>query len=171
MIGSSLSNGAVVQPIEESLGCCCFVQARGDDLATRPALLAGGRTDIVCCRKSDVMGHVVTWLSVPFGQDALPEQCSSWAAEENLGVVSLGALPLFSAASPVPHSLLFFFSSIQSLTSLFYGEQSEKEKSPSESSPLDVDNKDVVSTQQLRQRQSAAALGILSKTTLRCPGH
>uniref|UniRef100_A0A803XPV5 Transmembrane protein 63C n=1 Tax=Meleagris gallopavo TaxID=9103 RepID=A0A803XPV5_MELGA len=29
-----------------------------------------------------------------------------------------------------------------SLTSLFYGEQSEKEKSPSESSPLDVDNKD-----------------------------
>lgn len=35
--------------------------------------------------------------------------------------------------------------SLQSLTSLFYGEQSEKEKSPSESSPLDVDNKDVVS--------------------------
>ena len=35
--------------------------------------------------------------------------------------------------------------SLQSLTSLFYGEQSEKEKSPSESSPLDTDNKDVVS--------------------------
>lgn len=35
--------------------------------------------------------------------------------------------------------------SLQSLTSLFYGEQSEKEKSPSESSPLDADNKDVVS--------------------------
>lgn len=32
-----------------------------------------------------------------------------------------------------------------SLTSLFYGEQSEKEKSPSENSPLDADNKDVVS--------------------------
>uniref|UniRef100_A0A8B9FIM7 Transmembrane protein 63C n=1 Tax=Amazona collaria TaxID=241587 RepID=A0A8B9FIM7_9PSIT len=32
-----------------------------------------------------------------------------------------------------------------SLTSLFYGEQSEKEKSPSESSPLDTDNKDMVS--------------------------
>ncbi|XP_042299372.1 calcium permeable stress-gated cation channel 1 [Sceloporus undulatus] len=30
-----------------------------------------------------------------------------------------------------------------SLTSLFYGEQSEKEKSPSETSPLDADNKDV----------------------------
>ncbi|XP_030070672.1 calcium permeable stress-gated cation channel 1 isoform X2 [Microcaecilia unicolor] len=30
-----------------------------------------------------------------------------------------------------------------SLTSLFYGEQSEKEKSPSESSPLDLDSKDV----------------------------
>uniref|UniRef100_A0A8B9S5D6 Transmembrane protein 63C n=1 Tax=Apteryx owenii TaxID=8824 RepID=A0A8B9S5D6_APTOW len=29
-----------------------------------------------------------------------------------------------------------------SLTSLFYGEQSEKEKSPSETSPLDTDNKD-----------------------------
>lgn len=38
------------------------------------------------------MGHVVTWLSVPFGQDALPEQCSSWAAEENLSVVSLWLL-------------------------------------------------------------------------------
>uniref|UniRef100_A0A803YG80 Transmembrane protein 63C n=1 Tax=Meleagris gallopavo TaxID=9103 RepID=A0A803YG80_MELGA len=41
-----------------------------------------------------------------------------------------------------------------SLTSLFYGEQSEKEKSPSESSPLDVDNKDVVSTQQDEEIQS-----------------
>lgn len=82
----------------------------------------------------------------------------------------MAALLLFSAAFPVPYSLLSF-SSIRSLTSLFYGEQSEKEKSPSESSPLDVDNKDMVSTQQLWQRQSAAALGILSKAILRCPGH
>lgn len=47
-------------------------------------------------------------------------------------------LLLFCLTSPLLPSL-------QSLTSLFYGEQSEKEKSPSESSPLDVDNKDVVS--------------------------
>lgn len=48
-----------------------------------------------------------------------------------------------SAASLLPH--LSTSPLMQSLTSLFYGEQSEKEKSPSESSPLDADNKDVVS--------------------------
>lgn len=51
----------------------------------------------------------------------------------------LSHLLLLSSLTP-PHLPL-----LQSLTSLFYGEQSEKEKSPSESSPLDVDNKDVVS--------------------------
>lgn len=76
--------------------------------------------------------------------------------EEKLSAgLPVGALPLLSAASPLPHSLL---SSLQSLTSLFYGEQSEKEKSPSESSPLDADNKDVVSSQ-LWQGQPGAALG------------
>lgn len=48
-------------------------------------------------------------------------------------------LLLLSCLTPPLHP------SLQSLTSLFYGEQSEKEKSPSESSPLDADNKDVVS--------------------------
>lgn len=66
----------------------------------------------------------------------------SWAAV--LGDTSLRALNflclllLFCLTPPLLPSL-------QSLTSLFYGEQSEKEKSPSESSPLDADNKDVVS--------------------------
>lgn len=39
---------------------------------------------------------------------------------------------------------LFLLSSHFSLTSLFYGEPSEKEKSPSESSPSDSETKDVV---------------------------
>lgn len=60
-------------------------------------------------------------------------------------------LPCLTLSSPL-------LSSLQSLTSLFYGEQSEKEKSPSESSPLDADNKDVVSSQ-LWQGQPGAALG------------
>lgn len=52
-------------------------------------------------------------------------------------------LLLLSCLTPLLHPPLH--PSLQSLTSLFYGEQSEKEKSPSESSPLDADNKDVVS--------------------------
>lgn len=55
-------------------------------------------------------------------------------------VLILSCLLLLSCLTPPLLPLL------QSLTSLFYGEQSEKEKSPSESSPLDIDNKDVVST-------------------------
>lgn len=69
-------------------------------------------------------------------------------------------VPSLSFLLPLPASLPPLLSSLQSLTSLFYGEQSEKEKSPSESSPLDVDNKDVVSSQRPRQGQPGAALGI-----------
>lgn len=46
-----------------------------------------------------------------------------------------------------PDILLFIFSLYFSLTSLFYGEPSEKEKSPSESSPSDSETKDMVSFQ------------------------
>lgn len=76
---------------------------------SRPAFLARGITGIVCCRESDDMGCLVTWLLVPFGQDVMPEQFSSWAAEENLSVVSLWVLSL-SFLLPLPcltHSFLF----------------------------------------------------------------
>lgn len=66
----------------------------------------------------------------------------SWAdvlGETSPRVLILSCLLLLFCLTP-PH-----LPSLQSLTSLFYGEQSEKEKSPSESSPLDADNKDVVS--------------------------
>lgn len=41
--------------------------------------------------------------------------------------------------------IILVFLLFLSLTSLFYGEQSEKEKSPSESSPSDSETKDLVS--------------------------
>lgn len=65
-----------------------------------------------------------------------------WAAllgKTSPRVLILSCLLLLFCLTPPP------LPSLQSLTSLFYGEQSEKEKSPSESSPLDADNKDVVS--------------------------
>lgn len=45
----------------------------------------------------------------------------------------------------IVYCLLFILSAQFSLTSLFYGEPSEKEKSPSESSPSDSETKDMVS--------------------------
>lgn len=46
---------------------------------------------------------------------------------------------------------LFILSSHFSLTSLFYGEPGEKEKSPSESSPSDSETKDIVSQRVFHQ--------------------
>lgn len=40
--------------------------------------------------------------------------------------------------------LMHFYCAFLSLTSLFYGEQNEKEKSPSETSPSDSETKDMV---------------------------
>uniref|UniRef100_A0A2D4LYG4 Transmembrane protein 63C n=2 Tax=Micrurus spixii TaxID=129469 RepID=A0A2D4LYG4_9SAUR len=64
-----------------------------------------------------------------------------------------------------------------SLTSLFYGEQSEKEKSPSESSPLDADNKDVgfcswlLSIYQMKDEEIQSKCGIDATTYLSFQRH
>ncbi|XP_064368334.1 calcium permeable stress-gated cation channel 1 isoform X2 [Dromaius novaehollandiae] len=64
-----------------------------------------------------------------------------------------------------------------SLTSLFYGEQSEKEKSPSETSPLDVDNKDVgfcswlISIYQMKDEEIQSKCGIDATTYLSFQRH
>ncbi|NWR71275.1 CSC1 protein, partial [Centropus unirufus] len=64
-----------------------------------------------------------------------------------------------------------------SLTSLFYGEQSEKEKSPSESSPLDADNKDVgfcswlISIYQMKDEEIQSKCGIDATTYLSFQRH
>ncbi|KAG8126357.1 hypothetical protein E2320_021503, partial [Naja naja] len=63
------------------------------------------------------------------------------------------------------------------LTSLFYGEQSEKEKSPSESSPLDADNKDVgfcswlLSIYQMKDEEIQSKCGIDATTYLSFQRH
>ncbi|XP_062973966.1 calcium permeable stress-gated cation channel 1 isoform X2 [Elgaria multicarinata webbii] len=64
-----------------------------------------------------------------------------------------------------------------SLTSLFYGEQSEKEKSPSETSPLDADNKDVgfcswlLSIYQMKDEEIQSKCGIDATTYLSFQRH
>uniref|UniRef100_A0A0F7Z4B6 Transmembrane protein 63C n=1 Tax=Crotalus adamanteus TaxID=8729 RepID=A0A0F7Z4B6_CROAD len=64
-----------------------------------------------------------------------------------------------------------------SLTSLFYGEQSEKEKSPSESSPLDADNKDVgfcswlLSIYQMKDEEIQSKCGVDATTYLSFQRH
>ncbi|KAJ7345032.1 hypothetical protein JRQ81_000982 [Phrynocephalus forsythii] len=64
-----------------------------------------------------------------------------------------------------------------SLTSLFYGEQSEKEKSPSETSPLDTDNKDVgfcswlLSIYQMKDEEIQSKCGIDATTYLSFQRH
>ncbi|XP_067152964.1 calcium permeable stress-gated cation channel 1 isoform X2 [Apteryx mantelli] len=64
-----------------------------------------------------------------------------------------------------------------SLTSLFYGEQSEKEKSPSETSPLDTDNKDVgfcswlISIYQMKDEEIQSKCGIDATTYLSFQRH
>ncbi|CAI5764301.1 calcium permeable stress-gated cation channel 1 isoform X1 [Podarcis lilfordi] len=64
-----------------------------------------------------------------------------------------------------------------SLTSLFYGEQSEKEKSPSETSPLDADNKDVgfcswlLSVYQMKDEEIQSKCGIDATTYLSFQRH
>ncbi|XP_028930498.1 calcium permeable stress-gated cation channel 1 isoform X1 [Ornithorhynchus anatinus] len=64
-----------------------------------------------------------------------------------------------------------------SLTSLFYGEQSEKEKSPSESSPLDVENKDVgfcswlLSIFQMKDEELQSKCGVDATTYLSFQRH
>ncbi|XP_019374296.1 PREDICTED: calcium permeable stress-gated cation channel 1 [Gavialis gangeticus] len=64
-----------------------------------------------------------------------------------------------------------------SLTSLFYGEQSEKEKSPSETSPLDADNKDVgfcswlISIYQMKDEEIQSRCGIDATTYLSFQRH
>ncbi|XP_054826738.1 calcium permeable stress-gated cation channel 1 isoform X1 [Eublepharis macularius] len=63
------------------------------------------------------------------------------------------------------------------LTSLFYGEQSEKEKSPSETSPLDADNKDVgfcswlLSIYQMKDEEIQSKCGIDATTYLSFQRH
>ncbi|XP_034964002.1 calcium permeable stress-gated cation channel 1 isoform X1 [Zootoca vivipara] len=63
------------------------------------------------------------------------------------------------------------------LTSLFYGEQSEKEKSPSETSPLDTDNKDVgfcswlLSVYQMKDEEIQSKCGIDATTYLSFQRH
>nr|XP_028574693.1 calcium permeable stress-gated cation channel 1 isoform X1 [Podarcis muralis]XP_028574704.1 calcium permeable stress-gated cation channel 1 isoform X1 [Podarcis muralis]XP_028574713.1 calcium permeable stress-gated cation channel 1 isoform X1 [Podarcis muralis] len=63
------------------------------------------------------------------------------------------------------------------LTSLFYGEQSEKEKSPSETSPLDADNKDVgfcswlLSVYQMKDEEIQSKCGIDATTYLSFQRH
>ncbi|XP_032998065.1 calcium permeable stress-gated cation channel 1 isoform X1 [Lacerta agilis] len=63
------------------------------------------------------------------------------------------------------------------LTSLFYGEQSEKEKSPSETSPLDSDNKDVgfcswlLSVYQMKDEEIQSKCGIDATTYLSFQRH
>ncbi|XP_039207568.1 calcium permeable stress-gated cation channel 1 isoform X1 [Crotalus tigris] len=63
------------------------------------------------------------------------------------------------------------------LTSLFYGEQSEKEKSPSESSPLDADNKDVgfcswlLSIYQMKDEEIQSKCGVDATTYLSFQRH
>ncbi|XP_062433123.1 calcium permeable stress-gated cation channel 1 isoform X5 [Rhea pennata] len=64
-----------------------------------------------------------------------------------------------------------------SLTSLFYGEQSEKEKSPSETSPLDTDNKDVgfcswlISIYQMKDEEIQSKCGVDATTYLSFQRH
>uniref|UniRef100_A0A8D2Q6Y0 Transmembrane protein 63C n=1 Tax=Varanus komodoensis TaxID=61221 RepID=A0A8D2Q6Y0_VARKO len=60
-----------------------------------------------------------------------------------------------------------------SLTSLFYGEQSEKEKSPSETSPLDAENKDVLTCLHpfLRDEEIQSKCGIDATTYLSFQRH
>ncbi|XP_060613947.2 calcium permeable stress-gated cation channel 1 [Anolis sagrei] len=64
-----------------------------------------------------------------------------------------------------------------SLTSLFYGEQSEKEKSPSETSPQDVENKDVglcswlISIYQMKDEEIQSKCGIDATTYLSFQRH
>ncbi|XP_044292355.1 calcium permeable stress-gated cation channel 1 isoform X1 [Varanus komodoensis] len=64
-----------------------------------------------------------------------------------------------------------------SLTSLFYGEQSEKEKSPSETSPLDAENKDVgfcswlLSVYQMKDEEIQSKCGIDATTYLSFQRH
>uniref|UniRef100_A0A8D0GWU8 Transmembrane protein 63C n=1 Tax=Sphenodon punctatus TaxID=8508 RepID=A0A8D0GWU8_SPHPU len=64
-----------------------------------------------------------------------------------------------------------------SLTSLFYGEQSEKEKSPSETSPLDEDDKDVgfcswlISIYQMKDEEIKNKCGIDATTYLSFQRH
>ncbi|CAM2116136.1 unnamed protein product [Caretta caretta] len=64
-----------------------------------------------------------------------------------------------------------------SLTSLFYGEQSEKEKSPSETSPPDIDNKDVgfcswlISIYQMKDEELQSKCGIDATTYLSFQRH
>ncbi|XP_053139916.1 calcium permeable stress-gated cation channel 1 [Hemicordylus capensis] len=64
-----------------------------------------------------------------------------------------------------------------SLTSLFYGEQGEKEKSPSETSPLDADNKDVgfcswlLSIYQMKDEEIQSKCGIDATTYLSFQRH
>ncbi|XP_063146225.1 calcium permeable stress-gated cation channel 1 isoform X1 [Candoia aspera] len=63
------------------------------------------------------------------------------------------------------------------LTSLFYGEQSEKEKSPSETSPLDADNKDVgfcswlLSIYQMKDEEIQSKCGVDATTYLSFQRH
>ncbi|XP_061467808.1 calcium permeable stress-gated cation channel 1 isoform X2 [Rhineura floridana] len=63
------------------------------------------------------------------------------------------------------------------LTSLFYGEQNEKEKSPSETSPLDADNKDVgfcswlLSVYQMKDEEIQSKCGIDATTYLSFQRH
>ncbi|XP_072842572.2 osmosensitive cation channel TMEM63C isoform X2 [Pogona vitticeps] len=63
------------------------------------------------------------------------------------------------------------------LTSLFYGEQSEKEKSPSETSPLDADNKDggfcswLLSIYQMKDEEIQSKCGIDATTYLSFQRH